>query len=281
MTEEVNVTSGVETVPAAAGQTTEESGFDLDAILYGDDSETGANEEGAADPAETEAVPGEEEGEPELPDNASKAFAAKWKAESSRLEESIRAKVLAEMEEKTRTTPAEQNQGAPQNREITTEELEELADKLKTSPEVAKILYNQQQLINQQAEDSQLNERRDREKADYNSAVQYARQLNSENPSMPAWSDEKVQAYRMNHYKLYGTTLPWKEAYKMQLADSVLSGEVSRQAQQEAIRKIQERDTASVDVKSPATRKMGMADLTPEQFKKLKEEVKLGLHKKS
>lgn len=283
MTEE-QVTSGVETVPAAGEQISsskEESGFDLDAILYGDDSDTGVEEEGAAGPAE-ETVQGEAEGESlkEDPKYDPKAFATKWKEESDKLEEKIRTKVLAELEEKTRTTPVEQNQGAPQNREITPEELEELADKLKTSPEVAQILYRQQQVINQQSEDSKLNERRDKERSDYNSAVQYARQLISENPSVPNWDDTKVQAYRMNHYKLYGTTLPWKEAYKMQLADSVLSGDLNRQAQQEAIRQIQERDTATVGVQSPAPRKMGIADLTPEQFQKLKEEVKLGIHKK-
>jgi hypothetical protein len=284
MEEQVNVTSGVDSVPAAGEQAKEESGFDLDALLFGNDSESGAKEEGAADPDE-----GAEQGEGEvreeqiqdLPDDASKAFATKWKEESGKLEEKIRAKILAEMEEKTRTTGAEQAQGAPPNREITPEELEKLADDLKTSPEVAKILYKQQQLINQQTEDSRRNAQRSREQSEYNSAVQYARQLHTENPSLPDWNDDTVHEYRMNHYKTYGTTLPWKEAYRMQLADAVLKGDISRQAQQEVIRKIQERDTASVDVKSPESRKSTIADLSDEQFAKLKEEVKLGKHRRS
>jgi hypothetical protein len=280
MEEQVNVTSGVDSVPAAGEQTKEESSFDLDALLFGDDSESGAKEEGAADPDEG-TKQGEEGPKQELPDDASKAFATKWKEESGKLEERIRAKILAEMEEKTRTTGAEQAQGAPPNREITPEELEKLADDLKTSPEVAKILYKQQQQINQQTEDSRRGAQRSREQSEYNGAVQYARQLHTENPSLPDWNDDTVHEYRMNHYKTYGTTLPWKEAYRMQLADAVLKGDVSRQAQQEVIRKIQERDTASVGVKSPESRKSTFADLSDEQFAKLKEEVKLGKHKRS
>jgi hypothetical protein len=279
--EDVAVTTGVESVPAAGGQETgsSEDSFDLESLLFGDQSEEGAKEEDAAGPAE-----GTEQGESQdqgLPDDASKAFAKKWAAESEKLEEKIRTKVMAELEAKTRTTPQEQAQGAPAHRELSQTEIDELAQKLDVSSEAARIFYKQQELINNLTEEQRRNTQRSREQAAYNDAVQYARQLKEQNPAMPDWSDEKIQERRMEHWKVYGTTLPWKEAYKMQLADSVLSGDLTRQAQQDAIRNIQTRETAAVGLKAPASQKKTINDLSTAQFNQMVEDAKMGKFKKS
>ena len=269
MDEQVNVSAGAESAPAAGEQEQSDS-FDLESLLFGED-EKGAEVEGAADPVEEP-----EQQTDELPEDASKAFAKKWAAESDKLKEKVRAEVMAEVEQRTRTTPQEQAQGAPTHRSLSEQDLEKLADDLGLSPQATKIFYEQQQAINRLTEETRRNQHRSREQSLYNEAVQYAKKLSAENPSLPNWDDTAVHQYRIDHYKQYGTTLPWKEAYRMQLADAVVNGNLTRQAQQDAIRKIQQRDTASAPVKAPSAKKMSIDDLSSDQFKRMVEDAKVG-----
>lgn len=272
--------SGVNTeveAPAAGEQQSNE--LDLESLLFGDQSETGEKEEVAAEPAETEEQVSEAQ---ELPtEDASKAFAAKWSAEKNKLRDEVRSEVMAEIQQQTQTTPQQQAQGAPHYRELSQDELNKLADEFETSPAVVRILHQQQQLLNQQAVENRRMTRMTRERAEYTEAQKFAENLVRDNPSLPKWDDKKIHDYRMAHYKKYGTTLPWAEAYRGFIADAVLSGDFSRQTQQETIKKITERDTQSAPLKPTATPKPTISDLTDEQFDKLRAEVLEGKYKRS
>lgn len=275
MTEEQVTQSGVEKAVPAAGEQ-EESGFDLEKILFGGD-DSGVKEKEAAAPEE----PKQKDDAGELPEDASKAFAKKLKEEKEKMEQEIRAKIVAELEQRTQTTAQQQGQGAGQFRPMTQEELEKLAEDLETSPKVVSILYQQQQLINQYSDVQKREAQKSADRSEYNAAVAFARKLREENSSMPDWDDESVHTYRMNHYKEYGRTLPWKEAYKMMIADKVMTGNIARETQQETIRKIQERENADVNLKAPGSKAMTIDDLTPEQFAKMKEDALAGKYKRS
>ncbi len=254
-----------------------EEEFDLEALLFGDTEETGEEPEGDTDP-EVEA----EQGEVELPtEDASKAFAKKWSAEKSKIRDEVREEVMRELRQQTTTTPQEQERGAPQHRELSTEELEKMAQEFDTSPSVMRILHQQQMMINRQAEDAKRAAHMSRERSEYQGARKYAEEVAAQNPTMPQWDNDKIQDYRLQHYKQYGISLPWKEAYRMQIADAVMSGEVTRQAQQEVIQNIQKRDTASPKIKSQSTQRMTVDDLTKEQFEAMLEDAKAGKFKRS
>ncbi len=279
---EEQVTSGVENAPAAAEQNeSTESEFDLEKLLFGEADEPGEDVQDAADPVDEPEQGKSVEPEGDLPEDASKAFAKKWAAEKEKLEESIRTKVLSEIEERTRTTPTEQNQGAGEFKELTAEQLEKLAEEFEVSPKVANILYQQQQMINRQLEDSKRRTQLDRERTEYGDSRKHVDQLRSTNPSLPEWDDDRLRHFRNEHYRHYGTTLPWNAAYQMMVANAVVSGDLTRQAQQDVINKIQKRENDSVTIKAPSTNKKTISDLSPDEFTKLKEEVKLGKYTKS
>ncbi len=280
MTEQEQTQSGVnEAVATPAAGESQESGFDLDALLFGEDNEKGEEQEGAADPVEVEEQ-GEQEAE--LPtEDASKAFAAKWAAEKHKIRDEVRSEIMSEIKTQSQTTPQQQRQGAPQYRELSQEELAKLADEFETSPAVVRILHQQQQLINQQADEARRMSQTNRERTEYTEAMRLAEQWTAENPSLPKWDDKKIHEYRMNHYNKYGTTLPWEQAYRGYIADAVLSGDIGRQAQQETIKKITQRDVQSAPLKPTSTPKPTIDDLSPDDFARLREEVLEGKYKRS
>ena len=278
MSEETMVTTGESNAPAA-GET--QDSFDLDAILFGDGEEK-VEEQGDDNPeTEPEQKQVEPEEKEELPEDASKAFAKKWSAEKDKIRDEVRNEIMREIQSKQETTPQQQQQGAPQYRELSQEELTKLADQFETSPAVMRLLHNQQMVLNQQAEELKRRAQLDRERSGYSDAQRYVGELVSKNPNLPTWDDKKIHEYRMNHYKAYGTVLPWKEAYRMQVADAVLTGDLTRKAQQETIRKIQQRESETVNVKAHPAQKPTISDLTKEQFENLVAEVKAGKYKRS
>jgi len=283
-------TTGVESVPAAGEQVSEE--LDFEKILFGDDDNSGETEEeeqNAAGSEETEQGEGEEEKEqteePEKPDlpteDASIAFAKKWEANKAKVKDELRAEIMEEIKQQTQTTTQQQSQGAPKYREMTEEQIQKLADDFETSPAVAKVLYAQQQAQNRLQEQLRQQTQRQKEQEEYIEAQRLANKLKQENQSLPDWDNKKLHNYRMEHYKKYGSVLPWGEAYKMAIADAVTTGNLDRQVQQETIKKIQKREETNVGLQKPSTPKLGVEDLTDEQFAKLKDEVMLGKYKRS
>jgi len=284
--------TGVDQGSDAGGQ---EEEFNLEEILFGE--EAGADEQGDAGPDENAEQTGEgeedkgqqepdaqpaqtqtqESGDKQLSDDGEKAFAAKWAAKK----DEVRREVEAELKQRSETTKQEQDQGAPKHREMSEQEIERLAEDLDVPTQYARIVHQQQQMINQLSENEKRREQMQRERAEYDDAKNYVQELKNQNPSMPEWDDKALHNYRIDHYKKYHTVLPWKEAYKMAIADSVVSGDVTRQAQQEAINNIQRREKEASTLKGSSTKKPTIDDLSTEQFEQLAEEVKSGKYKRS
>ena len=262
--------------------------FKLEDILFSESDDTGVNDEGDAGPgAEGEQGEGSTEDQGaenkghEDSDPVSKAFAAKWSAKESEIREDERKKVMEELEQRTQTTPQQQQQGAAQHRDMSDQELEKMADDYGVSVEVMRILHKQQQMINQQHEESRRQAQAGREQAEFNEAINYAQKAKSENSAMPDFDKDALHKIRLEHWRKHQTVLPWREAYLVQVADKVLSGELARHAQQETLNKIQERETASGSLKSTSSKKPGIRDLSKDRFEEMVEEVKSGKHSRT
>jgi hypothetical protein len=278
--EDVKTTSGVEAeataVPAAGEQE-----IDIEKLLFGEEENTGVEEEGAADPNDEAVVEAEEKPkEVKLPEDASKAFATKLAAEKDKMRDEIRSEIMQEIE-RTKNTPEQQRQGAPAYQGLSEEEIEKLADDLDASPKLVRVVYEQQMRINQQEEINRKMTAQVRDRSEYESAKTFAQEMVAKNETMPVFDDKVLHNYRMKYYQEHaGATLPWKEAYKMLVADTVMSGDLTREAQQAAIEQIKERDKTTVGLKSPAAQKPTIDDLPSDQFNKLVEEAKSGKYKR-
>ncbi len=290
---EENANTGVDQGTDAGGQSEE---LNIEEILFGDMEEENTGVEEQDDAGPTEGAEQEGEGEKEdaqaeerpaqqqqgsedikLPDDADKAFAAKWSAKKDEL----RDEIVKEIESRTQTTQKQQEQGAPKYREPSNEELEKLANDLDASPQLVKLLHQQQQMINKQTEEVRRRDQQARDKEEFNDAQRYVQELKQNNPNVPDWDAQKLHQYRMDHYKKYQTVLPWREAYKMSLADAVMSGDITKQAQQEAIENIQQRDKEASTLKSSSTKRPTIEDISSGQFEDMVERVKAGDFKRS
>ena len=257
-------TSGVEQVLPAAGVEDSEE-MDYSKLLFSDDEEeTGVEGESAADS--------------ELPEDASKAFAKKLTVEREKMEKEIRAELTAEIQKQ----PTEQvTDGPARYKPLSGQELEDLAEKLGATPELVSIIYNQEQMNRQMFDDMRKRDKRDLERNEYNQAVTYAKELKEKHPDVPNWDDGAIHKYRMQFYRNYNRTIPWKEAYRAIIADTVLSGDMKRNTEQDLLRKITERDTANVSITKPQQKKVGVWDLPPSQFAEFKKQALEGKFKKS
>jgi len=279
MTYEQN-NSGANDVPAAGEQNNEE--YDIEEILFGglDDDNSGVDKQKDAASESQESEQQEGQGD-ELPEDASKAFAKKLNAEREKIREEERQKIQEEIRQRTETTQQEQQQGAPQHRQMPQEEIERLAEQYEVSVPFMQFMINQQQQNQQLQQKLRERDMRDRERSEYLQAKEFANELKGQNSSLPDWDDQQLDAYRKQYYKRYGAILPWKEAYQMSIADAVTSGELTRQTQQDTIKNIQEREEQSTNIKSPSPKRMTIMDLPKDQFDKMVEDAKLGKYKRS
>lgn len=279
MTYEQN-NSGANDVPAAGEQNNEE--YDIEEILFGglDDDNSGVDKQKDAASESQESEQQEGQGD-ELPEDASKAFAKKLNAEREKIREEERQKIQEEIRQRTETTQQEQQQGAPQHRQMPQEEIERLAEQYEVSVPFMQFMINQQQQNQQLQQKLRERDMRDRERSEYLQAKEFANELKGQNSSLPDWDDKQLDTYRKQYYKRYGAILPWKEAYQMSIADAVTSGELTRQTQQDTIKNIQEREEQSTNIKSPSPKRMTIMDLPKDQFDKMVEDAKLGKYKRS
>lgn len=303
---EEHINTGVDQGPDAGGQ---QEDFSLEEILFGgEDDQTGVDEQSDAGSEETAEQEGEAaepqedqqqqepsevsagQGESGLPDEKSeKAFAKKWSAEKEKLNqereqirEEERQRIMQEMQQRTQTTQKQQQQGAPKHREMSDEEIEKLADEWGVPTELVKVVHNQQKMLNQQIEENRKQAKMQRERKEFQDAQDYAQKLKQENPSLPDFDQDKLHQYRMEHYRKYRTHLPWSEAYRMYVADAVMSGDMTRQAQQETINQIQEREKASGSLKGSSQKKPPRIKEAPkDKFEQMVESVKSGKYKRS
>lgn len=279
MTYEQN-NSGANDVPAAGEQNNEE--YDIEEILFGglDDDNSGVDKQKDAASESQESEQQEGQGD-ELPEDASKAFAKKLNAEREKIREEERQKIQEEIRQRTETTQQEQQQGAPQHRQMPQEEIERLAEQYEVSVPFMQFMINQQQQNQQLQQKLRERDMRDRERSEYLQAKEFANELKGQNSSLPDWDDKQLDTYRKQYYKRYGAILPWKEAYQMSIADAVTSGELTRQTQQDTIKNIQEREEQSTNIKSPSPKRMTIMDLPKDRFDKMVEDAKLGKYKRS
>lgn len=275
--------TGVNNTPAAGEQNQEE--IDIEKILFGDleDNDSGVDNE--KDAASQSQEPKQDEGaqkqEDDLPPDASEAFAKKLTKEREKIRDEERKKIEEEISRRSETTPQEQQQGAPQHRQLPQEEVQRLADQYEVSVPYMQFMINMQQQNQQLQQEMRNRDRRDRERGEYSQAKEFASEMKRQNSSLPDWDDQKLDRYRKEHYKRYGTILPWREAYRMGIADAVTSGELTRQTQQDTIKNIQDREDESTTIKSPAPKRMTVMDLPKDQFNKMVEDAKMGKYKRS
>ncbi len=264
--------SGVEQGLAAGDQ------VDYEQLLFGDGSveDPGVEEGDAADPEQEQEASPEEPGEETGKDpRVEEAFAKRLKQKEQTLREEIRTELMREFEA-TKNTPAQQQRGAPPYRGLSDEEVEKLADDLEASPKLVRAFVDQQMRLNQTEQMLRQNTQRDQNRVDYNDGVEFAKSARKNNPDLPDWDDQAMHKIRMEHYQRHGTILPWREAYQIQVARTVVSGDLTRQAQQSVINQIKERDKTTVGLKSPAPQKLDVWDIPGDQWERMKADAASG-----
>jgi hypothetical protein len=280
---EEKVLTGVEPGSVAGSQ----EAVDYEKLLFGDEPEdAGVEEEEVAAPDEPkEEEPGiDVEKDPHTAEAFAKRLAQKEASLKDELRKSLSEEIRAELTrelEATKTTQAQQQQGAPAYRGLSDEEVEKLADDLEASPKMVRAFLEQQMRLNQTEEMLRQNTQRDQNRVDYNDGVQFAQGARAQNPALPEWNDAELHKVRMEHYRNHGITLPWKQAYQILVAQSVVSGDLTRQAQQDVITQIKERDKTTVGLKSPAPQKLDIWDLPQEEWEKIKAEGARGKYSKT
>lgn len=163
---------------------------------------------------------------------------------------------------------------------LTKDELSKLADDYAMTTDAVQVLYNQQVEMNrmkyllEQSFHAINAMRDDTTKTD---AVEQIERMRKSNPHLPAFDSEKVSAIRQNYRQRHGINLPWADAYKQLVADEAMSGNMSRQAQQKAIKQITGRNRTNVQVGNAAqVKQISVEDLSDAQFERLIERAKAG-----
>lgn len=238
---------------------------------------TGVEEAAAAEQVETEEAPEViPEEAPEVTEETQeeaveKAFAARLKHATEKIREEVKGEIMREIAQK-------QPQGGfpplPQ------EEAERLADQWGTSPEVVRMMYVQQAILNQQKNMIQDIALRNQERDEYVQARSYADQARKANPNAPEWDEDRLKAFREDYQRTYGVTLSWRDTYRQIVAEDALNPETSkriaRSVQQETIKKIAAKDKDTVKIQGQPARKPSVDDLSDAEFEKLLEEAKQG-----
>lgn len=288
--------SGVNGAPEAGGQE-----IDVDKITLEDlGFPTGDEEGGEAGQEDLEDI----ENVPKQDDNAEdgqfadprqeKAWAKRIAAERER----IRREVETEYQQKNQYGQGQYSQAQqgqqqqyqqprlPQQRQwvepqpLSKDELDKLADSYAMTTDAVQVMYSQQVELNrmkyllEQSLHAISAMRDDTTKGD---AVMQIERTRKANPYLPAFDEGKVSSIRQKHYQQYGVTLPWQEAYKQLVAEEAISGNLSRQAQQKAIKQITSRNRTTVQAGNAGQAKqVNVEDLSDEQFERLKERAKAG-----
>ena len=263
----------------------EESGVDDD--LPDAEEEEQDGEEIEEDPEED--LEEDLEEEEEFDDKTSKAFAKRLAAKEAQIEARLRDQITRDIQSQQQSSPYQQpqyqqpRQTAPQV--SMKEQIDKLADELAMTPEAVQILYQQQLMINQQAQQIQEARQMFQEDRDTTSRSQAKLDIEKQrkiNPWLPEFSEGRLSDIRKQYQQQTGVTLPWKDAYKQLIAEEALSGNLNRSVQQDTLKKVSKRNKKSVKVKtSQPVKKTNLDDLTDEEFEKLIQRAKDGDFKKS
>jgi hypothetical protein len=261
-----DIQSGVEG-PAAAGQ---------DSLFTKEDfmNDSGVEEAAVAEQEEGEVVEEEQVEVPQDEDTVEKAFAERLKHATKKIREEVKDEIMREFAQQR---PQQQTQEIPQLPEA---EAERLADLYGLSPEAVRVMYVQQAEINRQKEVLQQIARQNYERDEYSQAKAYANAVRVKNPNAPEWDDQQLKEFREDYYKQYGTALSWRDTYRQMVAEEALNPatyqKITRQAQQETIKKIAAKDKDTVKIQGQTARKPSVDDLSDAEFEKLLEEAKQG-----
>ncbi|MGB9886903.1 MAG: hypothetical protein ACPLRW_07900 [Moorellales bacterium] len=252
--------TGVETAPVAGGQQAvegQEEGLDLSFL----EDETGVEKE--------EPAAAGQEGEEGQDQRVEQAFAKRLAQE--------REKIRRELEEEFRQRyqqptyqPAVQPLPPPPSLE---ERAQKLAEEWMITPEAAKAFILQEERLREL--NSRLYLLQDNvTKARAEAAINEQRK---QNPHLPPFNEQQLISIRLRYYDQYGVVPTWEDAYKMYVAEAVARGELGRNVEQQVISQITGRNRANVQIgRAEQPQKRSIADLSDEEFEKLKEKAKRG-----
>lgn len=233
--------------------------------------EPGEEQEAAAEPAGEENV-----GD----DRVEKAFAKRLAADREKMREELRKEIAEELrKEFTQQKPQYQPQA------LMREDAEKLADQYNTSVEMVYAMYNQQLLIDQQKQSNATLQQQLGKLSEHltkNEAFRELERMRATNPDLPEVDERKLAAIRKDYQSKYGYDLPWEEAYKRQIADEAMTGNLTKKVEQKTIAKITSRDKATIQAgKGGQAKKPDIWELPKDEFERLVEEAKAGKYKKS
>lgn len=281
--------TGVEEQVPAAGEQQETEEEDI----FGFEEESGEEDPDAAGQEEAE-----EEGFQE--EVTEKAFAARLKKEREKIAQETEERLRREYEAKyTRQQPQQQTgqQQVQQSQSprptapppLPREQLDSLADQLGVTTETAYAMYVQQWNIENTKQDNaqlkqylqqmQQQQQDERTKGEAKTAIEQRRKSN---PSLPGFDDTRLQQIRSEFQKKHGYALPWEAAYNQYVAEEVLSGNLTRTAQQKVINDITSRSKKTVQAgKGGQAKRPSIEDMSKEEFDALVEQAKAGKFKRS
>ncbi len=264
-------------------------------IEYEEEEESGVDEPADAGQEEEE-IEEEEEGEEEEEERVDpKAFAKKLKKDRQKLKE----EVLQELKEEgivprdAKSTPETQQQPqqpAQQRPRVSREQIDRIADQLSITPELARVLVDQQTALDQQSNyirrlEGQLQDVGENStKGEVKLEIEEERK---EKPYLPEWNEKEISKIRKEYRDSYGVTLPWRDAYEKYVAKETMSGNLpsnlTRKAEQETLKNVSRRKGSSI--KSSGTKKKAKkpsyADMSQEEFERHVKEAKSGKLTKS
>ena len=265
--------TGVNGVPVA-GESQED---DFSSYL---EEEGVEEEEAVAGPEEDEFEDEEQDESEEFEAPVEKAFAKRLAAKERQLEERIRQQVMDEIRQQPQ--PQYQQYTAPVN---VKEQIDKLADELALTPEAVQVIYQQQLMLNRQAEairrtEETLNQNQDNMTRSEAKAEIEAQRRN--NPMLPEFDETALGRIRDTYRKQYGVSLPWKSAYQQFLAEEAMSGNLGRRVQQDTLKKVVGRNKKTAKVKgSQPAKKPSIDSMSDEQFERMLAAAKSGKLKKS
>jgi len=278
--------SGVNSVPEAGGQKLNVDDITLEDLGF----ETGEDPEGEAgletqNDSESELTQEEPDGDTQFGDQRQeKAWAKRIAAER----EKIRREVDEEYQRKTQEQQYSRTQYQPpqpkawvEPQPLSKEELDKLAENYAMTPDAIQVLYSQQVELNRMKhllDQSFMSINSMREDTNKGETIMQIERTRRNNPDLPVFDEGKVAAIRQNYLNRHGIRLTWEDAYKQQVAEEAMSGNLSRQAQQKAIKQITSRNRTNVQAGNAGQAKpVSVEELSDEQFERLKERAKAGV----
>lgn len=273
---------------------------DDDEELTYDDDETGDEDEGDADLDDAEGEEsedddaddsdGESEDDDESLDNPkskpAKAFAKRLAAERAKIAKQLREELKAELTEELKPKDAPQTQQQQVNDlyadmpTYTREQIEDLADKWGTTPELAWTnICNQHALakLNQKLQTQAQTAAQAAAERKKNDAIREVAKQRKANPDLPAFDEKRIEKIRSDHKRESGTNLSHMDAYRMLVAEEFISGNATRKVKQDTVKNITKRDSKTVSAgKGGRATPKDIDEMSAEEFAAMREKALSG-----